>query len=125
MNGIERTYENCSGNKNWRTWRVTKREASRRRLCLICGAPGANLLKLGDGRLVRACDECLRSPSGESWLNGSTERLPTLMEAEYSCDYRGALDECHSLYCPVHGIPRPELEVVLEVTSKTVPTGTP
>lgn len=24
------------------------------------------------------------------------------------CDYKGALDGCHSLYCPVHGIERPK-----------------
>jgi hypothetical protein len=32
---------------------------------------------------------------------------PPYTPSEPECDYRGALAECHSLYCPKHGIPKP------------------
>ena len=53
-------------------------QANRERRCLICGEPQANLLRLADGRNVRACDRCLRSTP--EWINGSTEREPLACE---------------------------------------------
>lgn len=39
---------------------VNNREAGIRRLCMICGTPGALLIRLvDDGRNVRACEDCL------------------------------------------------------------------
>lgn len=55
---------------------MTIGEANRSRVCLCCGQPDANLLRLRDGRNVRACDECLRCPTGDYWRNGAVERDP-------------------------------------------------
>lgn len=55
--------------------------ASRARLCLVCGVPDARLLRHPDGRYLRACDACLRSPLGSDWA-GSVEREP--LECEMS-----------------------------------------
>jgi hypothetical protein len=54
---------------------TTWREANLLRLCLLCGEPDAHLLRLPDGRNVRACDECLRTE--QSWTSYETrEPLP-------------------------------------------------
>lgn len=56
-------------------------EANRIRACLCCGQAGANLLRLRDGRNVRACDECLRG-SVSCWLNGAIKRDPLPCEVQ-------------------------------------------
>ena len=39
---------------------MTKKEAARLRLCMICGTPDARLIRLlPEHRNVRACDRCL------------------------------------------------------------------
>jgi hypothetical protein len=53
---------------------VTHREASRLRRCLDCGAPGANLLADRTGRLLRLCNECLRTGDWDCF--GLRERGP-------------------------------------------------
>lgn len=62
---------------------MTNAEANRIRACLVCGKPNAVLLRLRDGRNVRACEPCLRNGS-RVWLNGSTERDPLPCELEKS-----------------------------------------
>lgn len=47
---------------------MTKQEAHLKRCCLICGNPGAHLLRLSDGRNVRACDSCLDA-GDNPWLS--------------------------------------------------------
>lgn len=47
---------------------MTWKEANFLRVCLICGKSGAHLLKLPDGRNVRACDECLDA-GDNPWTN--------------------------------------------------------
>ena len=53
---------------------TTWKQANREHRCLVCGTPEARLLRLPDGRNVRACDECLRG-TAEPWLCGA-EREP-------------------------------------------------
>lgn len=50
---------------NWET----KLQAGMRLACFDCGVSWARIIKLPDGRIVRACDDCLRSTS-ESWMVG-------------------------------------------------------
>lgn len=58
--------------------------ANRRRSCLYCGASSALLLRLPDGRNVRACAPCLRG-NLEEWSCG-TEREPMYEETEYALE---------------------------------------
>lgn len=62
---------------------MTIGEANEIRACLCCGQAGAQLLRLRDGRNVRACDACLRG-SVSGWRNGATERDPLPCELEKS-----------------------------------------
>lgn len=58
---------------------MTRAEAARLRLCMICGAPGALLIRLPDARNVRACDRCLRRD--EYWTEFEVrEPLPSELE---------------------------------------------
>lgn len=44
--------------------------ANARRACLVCGVSDAYTIRLPDGRIVRACNECLRTPPWEDWSRG-------------------------------------------------------
>ena len=58
---------------------VTNAQAHRERRCLICGEPGAALLRHPDGRLLRACRPCLAGDSND-W-HRSANREPIAEEA--------------------------------------------
>lgn len=61
---------------------TTVKEANERRLCLYCGAPNASLFRTtkgaNPGRLLRLCDQCLRS--GDWYQFGIVEREPLACE---------------------------------------------
>lgn len=62
---------------------MTKGEAAKIRACMICGSAGAELLRLADGRNVRACLECLRNTDAQDWVAGKA-REPIGDEAQYA-----------------------------------------
>jgi hypothetical protein len=45
-------------------------EANARLACLNCGASGGQAFRLADGRVVRACRECLRGDGICEWARG-------------------------------------------------------
>ena len=53
---------------------TTVGEANRQRMCLDCGAPGAQLLFDRTGRYLRICDACLRTGDWDRF--GLSERDP-------------------------------------------------
>lgn len=63
---------------------MTRKEAARLRLCMICGRPDARLIRLiPDGRNVRACDACLRFD--EYWTSFE-DREPMPSEAQSTAE---------------------------------------
>ena len=50
--------------------RETMQEANARLACLNCGVSGGLALQLADGRVVRACETCLRMDFLAEWARG-------------------------------------------------------